>query len=130
MAVSTAERKKMKIDSKDFRVREGDKVNLEKWPTKVDPAYKSKDEYESLLKEHVGQLSSQQQLLYASNRYAVLLIFRGPEPVCSKPPGQASLNPAVLCPQDEAIDTPGVDRNAITRFFAALVEREDVGGRG
>jgi hypothetical protein len=27
---------KMKIDCKDFRVREGDKVHLEKWPTKVD----------------------------------------------------------------------------------------------
>jgi PPK2 family polyphosphate:nucleotide phosphotransferase len=28
------------------------------------------------LEEHVGQLSSQQQLLYASDRYAVLLIFQ------------------------------------------------------
>jgi PPK2 family polyphosphate:nucleotide phosphotransferase len=72
----TAERMKMKINSKDFRVREGDEVNLEKWPTKVEPVYKSKDEYESLLKEHVGQLSSQQQLLYASNSHAILLIFQ------------------------------------------------------
>jgi len=29
-----------------------------------------------LLKEHIEQLSSQQELLYASNRYAVLLIFQ------------------------------------------------------
>ena len=36
----------MKIDCKDFRVREGDKVHLEKWPTKVDPVYKSKHQYE------------------------------------------------------------------------------------
>jgi PPK2 family polyphosphate:nucleotide phosphotransferase len=57
-------------------VGEGDGVNLEKWPTKVDPVYKSKEQYEKLLKEHVEQLSSQQQLLYASNRYAVLLIFQ------------------------------------------------------
>jgi PPK2 family polyphosphate:nucleotide phosphotransferase len=75
-ATGTAERMKMKINSKDFRVREGDEVNLEKWPTKVEPVYKSKDEYESLLKEHVGQLSSQQQLLYASNSHAILLIFQ------------------------------------------------------
>ena len=31
----------MKINSKDFRVREGDEVDLKKWPTKVDPVYKS-----------------------------------------------------------------------------------------
>ena len=30
----------MKINSKDFRVREGDEVDLKKWPTKVDPVYK------------------------------------------------------------------------------------------
>jgi PPK2 family polyphosphate:nucleotide phosphotransferase len=66
----------MKISSKDFRVREGDEVNLKKWPTKVEPVYKSKDQYQELLKEHVSQLSARQQLLYASNRYAILLIFQ------------------------------------------------------
>ncbi len=66
----------MKIVSKDFCVREGHAVDLKKWPTKVDPVYKSKEQYKSLLEEHVAQLSSQQQLLYASNRHAVLLIFQ------------------------------------------------------
>ena len=66
----------MKISSKDFRVREGDEVDLEKWPTKVDPVYKSNEQYKKLLEEHVARLSLQQQLLYASNRYAVLLIFQ------------------------------------------------------
>jgi PPK2 family polyphosphate:nucleotide phosphotransferase len=66
----------MKIHSKDFRVGEGDEVNLAKWPTRVDPVYKSKEQYKTLLEEHVAQLSSQQQLLYASNRHAVLLIFQ------------------------------------------------------
>jgi PPK2 family polyphosphate:nucleotide phosphotransferase len=67
---------KMKISSKDFRVREGDVVSLKKWPTKVDPVYKSKEQYEKFLEEHVAQLSAQQELLYASNRHAVLLIFQ------------------------------------------------------
>src|SRR5665811_423003 len=71
-----AERMEMKIKSKDFRVREGDKVNLKKWPTTVKPAYKSKEQYQKLLEEYVAQLSLQQQLLYASNRHAVLLIFQ------------------------------------------------------
>jgi PPK2 family polyphosphate:nucleotide phosphotransferase len=66
----------MKIDAKDFRVREGDVVNLRKWPTKVKPVYKSKEQYKKLLEDHVAQLSSQQQLLYASNRHAILLIFQ------------------------------------------------------
>ena len=66
----------MKINSKHFRVREGDDVNLKKWPTTVDPLYESKEQYQQLLKEHVAQLSSQQQLLYASNRHAILLIFQ------------------------------------------------------
>jgi PPK2 family polyphosphate:nucleotide phosphotransferase len=66
----------MKINSKDFRVRKGEEVNLKKWPTKVEPVYKSKEQYQTLLEEHVAQLSSQQQLLYASNRYALLLIFQ------------------------------------------------------
>jgi PPK2 family polyphosphate:nucleotide phosphotransferase len=66
----------MKISSKNFRVREGVAVDLKKWPTKVDPVYKSKEQYKKLLEKHVGQLSSQQQLHYASNRYALLLIFQ------------------------------------------------------
>src|SRR6202161_2816126 len=69
-------RTKMKISSKDFRVRERDKNDLGKWPTTVDPVYKSKKQYQKLLEEHVAELSSQQQLLYASNRHAVLLIFQ------------------------------------------------------
>ena len=66
----------MKIHSKDFRVRQGDKVNLRKSPTKIRPVYKSKKQYKTLLAKHVDQLSALQQLLYASNQHAVLLIFQ------------------------------------------------------
>ena len=66
----------MKIDPEDFRVQEGRKVKLKKWPTVVKPAYQSKEQYQKLLAEHVAQLSALQQLQYASNRYAVLLIFQ------------------------------------------------------
>jgi PPK2 family polyphosphate:nucleotide phosphotransferase len=66
----------MKIRSDEFRVRQGDEVDLKKWPTQIAPVYKSKKEYQDLLATHVAQLSSQQQLLYASDRYAVLLIFQ------------------------------------------------------
>ena len=66
----------MKIRSNDFRVREGDKLDLKKWPTAVDPVYKSKEQYKKVLEQHVVRLSEMQQLLYAANRYAVLLIFQ------------------------------------------------------
>jgi PPK2 family polyphosphate:nucleotide phosphotransferase len=66
----------MKIHSKDFRVAEGDKVDLDHWPTKVDPVYKSKAQFNTILKDHVERLSAQQELLYASNRDAVLVIFQ------------------------------------------------------
>lgn len=66
----------MKIKSKDFRVAEKQVVDLRKWPTNVDPAYHSTHHYRKLLQEHVAELSAQQQLLYASNRHAILLIFQ------------------------------------------------------
>jgi PPK2 family polyphosphate:nucleotide phosphotransferase len=66
----------MKISLKDFRVPEGDNVDLDKWPTEVKRVYKSKDDYHILLSEHVDRLSAQQQLLYASNSHAILLIFQ------------------------------------------------------
>jgi PPK2 family polyphosphate:nucleotide phosphotransferase len=67
----------MRIESSDFRVLPGKKVQLEKWPTITKPLFKSKKQYEKLLDEHKRELSSLQQLHYASNRYALLLIFQG-----------------------------------------------------
>ena len=66
----------MKIKSKDFRVAQGEQVKLDKWPTQVKPVYKSKKNYKKHLEEHVEELSDLQRLHYASNRYAVLLIFQ------------------------------------------------------
>jgi len=54
----------------------GEKVNLKKWPTRVKPVYKSKKKYHKLLEAQVEELSSLQRLHYASNRYALLLIFQ------------------------------------------------------
>jgi PPK2 family polyphosphate:nucleotide phosphotransferase len=66
----------MKVRSTDFRVEEGHEVNLDKWPTALKPIYESKKQYQKLLRDHVDELSSLQQLLYASNRHALLLIFQ------------------------------------------------------
>ena len=66
----------MKITTKDFRIEPGDAVDLEKKSTRVDPLYGSKQEYKDRLDEHVARLSEQQELLYASNRHAILIIFQ------------------------------------------------------
>ncbi len=66
----------MKLDIGEFRVPEGKKIDLGKWPTRTKPVYKSKRDYGKLLHRHVAQLSERQELLYASDRYALLLIFQ------------------------------------------------------
>ena len=66
----------MKIHTKDYRVDEGDEVDLDKWPTKVDPIYKSKKQYQKLLRDHVEALSEGQQVLYAADSNAILLVFQ------------------------------------------------------
>src|SRR5580658_6053731 len=66
----------MKIDIDKFAVPGEKKVNLKHWPTVVKPFYSSEEEYHDLLEEHVRKLSAMQDLLYADNRYAVLLIFQ------------------------------------------------------
>src|ERR1035441_9060233 len=76
-AADMAERMKMKINTKDFRVRPEEKVKLKEWPTIVKPFCTSKKQHQKLLGEHVEELSSLQRLYYASNRYSLLLIFQG-----------------------------------------------------
>ncbi len=66
----------MKIKINEFRVEEGKKVKLDQWPTQVKPYYPSKSKYRKLLDTQIAELSEQQQLHYASNRYSLLLIFQ------------------------------------------------------
>ena len=66
----------MKIDSQAYCVAEGTKVKLRKWATLASPVYKSKRHYRKLLESHVEQMSRLQEVHYAANRYALLLIFQ------------------------------------------------------
>ena len=67
----------MMIHPKTFRVPPHKKVDLSEWPTVVDPYFKTKKQYGELLREHKEKLSSLQNLHYASNHNALLLIFQG-----------------------------------------------------
>jgi len=66
----------MKIRSAQFRVAQGKRVDLDRWPTRIDPLYGSQAEVEEVLAAHAARLREQQNLLYASNRHAILLIFQ------------------------------------------------------
>jgi PPK2 family polyphosphate:nucleotide phosphotransferase len=66
-----------KINPRAFQVREGQTVELSAWPAEVKPFYRSKEEYEELLRKHTEDLSALQTLLYAHDRYSLLLIFQG-----------------------------------------------------
>ncbi|HQW20793.1 MAG TPA: polyphosphate kinase 2 family protein [Rhodocyclaceae bacterium] len=68
---------KMNINPSDFRVPAGERVDLSTWPTNVKRVYTSKKHYHKLLKAQVEELSALQRLHYASNHYAMLLIFQG-----------------------------------------------------
>ncbi len=57
-------------------VAEGAEVELKGWPTSVKALYRSKGEYQEMLAEHIERLSQLQRLLYASNQFALLVIFQ------------------------------------------------------
>lgn len=66
----------MKIDIDKFCVKKQKSISLEKWPTNVKDLYRSKKDYRKSLSDGIEKLSDQQQLLYASNDFAVLIIFQ------------------------------------------------------
>jgi PPK2 family polyphosphate:nucleotide phosphotransferase len=65
-----------KVRLADFRITSEQQVKLSEWPTRAKPVYRSKKHYESLLEKHTAQLKRLQDLLFASNSYALLLIFQ------------------------------------------------------
>jgi len=67
----------MKINTKDFCAGHEEKIKLKEWPTIVKPFYKSKTHFLSLLEKHIETLSELQKIHYASNQFALLLIFQG-----------------------------------------------------
>jgi PPK2 family polyphosphate:nucleotide phosphotransferase len=67
----------MNINSGDYRVQPGKNLKLAEWPTAGKPVCRSKKHYHEILQEHVERLSELQHLHYASNRYALLIVFQG-----------------------------------------------------
>jgi PPK2 family polyphosphate:nucleotide phosphotransferase len=61
----------------NFQVPPHSEVFLSRIPTRVSPLYTSRKHYRSLLDDYSKELRDLQSVLYAHDRYAVLLIFQG-----------------------------------------------------
>ncbi|MFZ1711559.1 MAG: polyphosphate kinase 2 family protein, partial [Nitrosomonas sp.] len=68
---------KIKIDTSPFLVNPNSEIDLSQWSTEVSPFYKSKEDYLTLLEESRQEIGALQEVLYAHDSYAVLLIFQG-----------------------------------------------------
>lgn len=66
----------MKLNPANFRLTPGRTLRLSKCPTDVKPFYESKSHYRKMLAAQINHLSALQSLLYAYDRYALLLIFQ------------------------------------------------------
>ncbi len=66
----------VKVNSSKFLVPPGGGWRLDQAPTAINPLYKSKSHYRKMLDRQIEELSELQTLLYAHNRYALLLIFQ------------------------------------------------------
>lgn len=66
----------MHIPLDDFRVVEGEDLDLDQRPTAIRPLYKSRKHYAELIAAHIAELTVQQSLLYANHSHSLLLIFQ------------------------------------------------------
>jgi PPK2 family polyphosphate:nucleotide phosphotransferase len=66
-----------KIKVENFLYRPGKSPKLSDLPHKIPDLYEDKEEYEDLMSEYGKKLESLQDMLYAYDRYSLLLIFQG-----------------------------------------------------
>jgi PPK2 family polyphosphate:nucleotide phosphotransferase len=66
----------MKINLREFRVDPGSRMRMGEWPTRVDPFYADEEDYKDQLQDGRKRMADAQKHLYASERYAVLIIFQ------------------------------------------------------
>lgn len=66
----------MEIALKTYRIAQGKPVDLKKRKTRVKPVYRSKDDYEAILADHVARMTDLQHRHYAANAHGLLFIFQ------------------------------------------------------
>jgi PPK2 family polyphosphate:nucleotide phosphotransferase len=66
-----------KIRIEDFHYRPGHSPQLADHPYEIPDIYENKDEYRDLMEDYMDQMQSLQSMMYAHDRYSLLLIFQG-----------------------------------------------------
>jgi len=64
------------IETKDFVVNGKTKLELQKHATKIKDIYKDKSHYRDLIREFQDEINDLQRMMYAHDRYSMLLIFQ------------------------------------------------------
>lgn len=65
-----------KINPDDFRYDGNREFKLNELDTKIDDLYKDKDDYKDILADNADELDDLQSMMYAHNRYGLLVIFQ------------------------------------------------------
>ncbi len=68
---------KLKIDPEQFRYVPGKSLHVNNQPSRIEPLYERKKEYRKLLDEYTEEIHDLQSLMFAQDRYSLLLIFQG-----------------------------------------------------
>lgn len=66
----------IEIDPSDFRITGKEKFSIADAPNKIDDLYSDKKDYKDLLEEYQEEINELQKMMYAHNRYSMLLIFQ------------------------------------------------------
>lgn len=64
------------MQTKQFRVKPHQALDLKDWPTRVKPSYQSKKHYAELLQLQITAMRELQNTLYADNQQSLLIIFQ------------------------------------------------------
>ncbi|MEM7036690.1 MAG: polyphosphate kinase 2 family protein [Bacteroidota bacterium] len=67
----------VKIDPEDFRYVPGKSPAVTDLPNAIDPLYERKKDYRKALESYTEEIHDLQNLMYAHDRYSLLLVFQG-----------------------------------------------------
>ncbi|GHB71964.1 polyphosphate kinase 2 family protein [Persicitalea jodogahamensis] len=66
----------MKVNPDDFRYDGSREFKIKELETKISDIYKDKDDYKEILADNADELDDLQSMMYAHNRYGLLVIFQ------------------------------------------------------
>lgn len=119
------------FDIKDFMIKPGSKLNLGKVSTDYSGMYNSKDEAEEHIQKNIERISVLQDILYAQDKYALLIVFQGMD-AAGKDGAikhvMSGLNPKGTIVESFKQPSPEeLDHDYMWRYVKALPERGNIG---